>query len=453
MPTRPNNVTLTNSSVDVLNAIRNSASTNYRNYVPIATTGGENVRTIGAIIMDYPALQNEFLSALINRIAKVMLSSKLYENPWSTFKKGILEFGETIEEIFVDIARVKTFNPAVAEEEVFKREIPDVKSAFHILNYQKFYKSTISDNQLKQAFLSLDGVTNLIAKIVDSMYTGANYDEYQVMKYMLAKSILNGRFYPITTPAISSENSNAIVTAVKGASNNLTFMSTNYNPAGVHTYTDRNDQYVIIDSRFEAIMNVNTLATAFNMDKADFMGHTVMVDGFGNFDITRLNEIFTGDPTYTQIGQDELTALSQIPAVIVDKDFFMIFDNLLKFTEIYNSDGLYWNYAYHTWKTFSISPFANAIAFVTGTPEITAISVNPSTATISKGSSVQLTANVTTEFFAPQSVDWTSDNENVTVSKTGYVSVSNTATAGTVTITATSTFDPTKKSTATITVS
>ena len=138
MPSIPKTVTLTNSSVDVLNAIRNSATTNYRDYVPIATQSAESIREIGSVIMDYPALQNEFVSALINRIGRVLVTSRMYENPWSMFKRGMLEFGESIEEIFVNIAKPFTFDPAVAETEVFKREIPDVKSAFHVMNYQKF---------------------------------------------------------------------------------------------------------------------------------------------------------------------------------------------------------------------------------------------------------------------------------------------------------------------------
>ena len=137
MPTIPKQITLTNSSVDIVNAIRNNASTNYQNYVPIATPDADSIREIGAIIMDFPALQNEFLSALVNRIGRVLLTSRLYAHPLANFKKGLLEFGETVEEIFVNIAKPYQYDPAVAENTVFKREIADVRSAFHIMNYQK----------------------------------------------------------------------------------------------------------------------------------------------------------------------------------------------------------------------------------------------------------------------------------------------------------------------------
>ena len=139
MPTIPNTATLSGSSVDILNAIRNSASTNYRDYVPEARGSAQSIREIGAIIMQYPTLQNEFLSALVNRIGMVLITSKMYTNPWTVFKRGYLEFGETIEEIFVNIAKPFQYDPATAENKVFQREIPDVRAAFHTLNYQKFY--------------------------------------------------------------------------------------------------------------------------------------------------------------------------------------------------------------------------------------------------------------------------------------------------------------------------
>lgn len=453
MPVKPKIRTLTTSAADILNVIRNNASVDYRNYVPKADANDvESIRTIGAIIMDYPALQNEFLNALVNRIGRVMLTSKMYSNPIAFFKKGVLEYGESIEEIFVNIAKVQEFNPEIAEQEVFKRVVPDVRAAFHIMNYQKFYKATVTQEQLKQAFLSWDGVTDLIARIVDSMYTGANYDEFLVMKYLLARHILDGRVYPVTVPTVTAENAKAIITTVKGVSNKLTFMNSEYNPAAVRTFTDKTDQYMIVNSVFDATMDVNVLASAFNMDKAEFLGHRVLIDGFGDLDVARLGEIFAGDPTYNEPSQVELAALNAIPAVIVDKDWFMVFDMLTQFTEQYNGQGLYWNYFYHVWKTFSVSPFANSVLFVPGTPSVTSVTVSPTTASVPKGGSVSLSAVVATEYFAPQTVVWTSSADDVKVSAAGVVTVDADAKSTSATITATSAFDSTKKATCTVTV-
>lgn len=451
MATIPKVVTLTNSSVDILNAIRNNATQNYRDYVPKATPDADSIRQIGAIIMDYPALQNEFLSALVNRIGRVLITSKMYDNPWSFFKKGLLEFGETVEEIFVNIAKPFQFDPSVAESNVFKREIPDVRAAFHIMNYQKYYKATISNDQLRQAFLSWQGISDLIAKIVDSMYTGANYDEFQTMKYMLARHILDGHMYPVEIPEVTTANMKSVVSAIKGISNKYTFLSTQYNLAGVATYTDKTDQYMLVNSTFDATMDVEVLASAFNMDKAEFAGRRVLVDSFGSLDTARLAELFANDQTYEEIGSDELEALDQIPAVLVDRDWFMIFDNFYNFTEQYNGEGLYWNYWYHVWKTFSVSPFANNALFIPGTPGVTNITVNPANATVSAGQSVQLTANVETTNFAPKSVTWSVNSEYATVDNSGRVTMASNAPASTsVTVTAASTYDTAKKGTATV---
>lgn len=451
MATVPKIKTLTNTSVDVLNAIRNNATQNYRDYVPKATANADSIREIGAIIMDYPALQNEFLSALVNRIGRVLITSKMYDNPWAMFKKGMLEFGESIEEIFVNMAKPFQFDPAVAESNVFKREIPDVRAAFHIMNYQKYYKSTVSNDQLRQAFLSWQGITDLIAKIVDAMYTGANYDEFITMKYMLARHIIDGHMYPVEIPVLTEANMKQVVAKIKGISNQYEFQSNKYNLAGVYTHTLKRDQYLLINANFDATMDVEVLASAFNMSKAEFMGQRVLVDSFGSLDVERLKVLFKDDPTFKEPTQDELNALDAIPCVMVDRDWFMIFDNFYNFTEQYNGEGLYWNYWYHVWKTFSVSPFANNALFIPTTPTVTTVTVAPSTVTADVGQTVQFTATVTTTGFAPKAVTWSTNSANVDIDSSGKATI-NTGAKGSVTVTATSVFDGTKNGTATLTI-
>ena len=455
MPTKPQIKTLTNSSVDVLNAIRNNASINYRDYVPYATPDATSIREIGAIIMDYPALQNEFLSALVNRIGRVVLTSKMYDNPLAIFKQGMLEFGETIEEIFVNIAKPHQFDPSVAEQKVFAREIPDVKAAFHVMNYQKFYKATISNDQLRQAFLSWDGITDLIAKIVDAMYTAANYDEFQTMKYMVAKAIINGQMYPEQTSTTDAADA---VISFRAMSSGMEFLSGNYNVAGVYTHTLRDDQYLLIDSKFNATMDVNVLAAAFNMDRAEFLGHIILVDGFGNLDTARLAELFADNPNYEEIGSGDLALLAAVPAVLVDKNWFMVFDNFQNFTEQYNGEGLYWNYWYHVWKTFSVSPFANAVVFTTTAPGVTSVTVSPDALTLKAGQSGQLSATVVTTGFADKAVTWAvtshtgGEDGDVTVSPAGLVTVKAGTAATAAVITASAVADTSQKDSCNITI-
>lgn len=424
MATKAKSVTLAASSVDILNAIRNSASQTYQDRVPVATQN--NIKEVGNPIITFEAIQNEFLHALVNRIGRVLITSKSYENPLKRFKKGILEYGETVEEIFINIARAHEFDPNVAENEVFKREIPDVNAAFHRLNVKNFYKTTISNEQLRQAFLSTEGVSDLIARIVDSLYTGSEFDEFLIMKEMLADGINNGKFYAITVPEPTADKAHEIVTTIKGISNKLEFMSNIYNPMGVVTHSKKRNQILIVDAAFDAVIDVNVLASAFNMDKAEFMGQRILIDDFSDT---------TG-----------------VVAAIVDESWFMVFDNFIGFTENYNGQGLYWNYFYHVWKTYSKSPFANAVLFTTATNSITSVSVTPSTLSVSKGQYGKFSANVVVTGTPSKLVTWSVNSDNSTIDNTGMLYVSPNETLSSLTVTATSVVDGTKTGTATVTV-
>ena len=451
MATRPTKVTMDTNAVNIVNAIRNNNSNYYKDYVPAITDVSE-LRQIGKIIMDVPALQNEFLNALINRIAIVRITSKMFENPWSRFKKGFLEYGEVIEEVFVDLTRVFEFDPDDAEETLFKRVPPDVRAAFHVMNYQKFYKVTIERQRLAKAFLSANGMNDLITYIMTSIYTSAAYDEFLTMKYMLGRNILNGRLYPVEIAQVVKANMSDIVATVKGISNLLEFPERKYNPAHVFQHTDKTNQYLIINAKFDAAMDVNVLASAFNMDKASFMGQRVLIDSFGKLDNDRLAELFRDDPNYVAITAEEAQALDSLPLCLVDENFWMIYDNLNEFREVENGQGLYWNYFYHQWKTFSTSPYSNAILFVPTTPAISSVVVTPASATVAAGSNLALTTVVTAVGYAPQEVTYTSDNAKVTITEGGVVQIDSDAT-GTAEITIASVFDPTKTDTVEITIS
>ena len=111
--------------------------------------------------------------------------------------------------------------------------------------------------------------------------------------------------------------------------------------------------------------DVNVLASAFNMDKADFMGRLFLIDNWTSFDNERFDVIRENSDGIEEVTAGELALLANVKAVIVDENWFQIYDNNNKFTEKYVASGMYWNYFYHTWKTVSSSPFANAVVFVT----------------------------------------------------------------------------------------
>lgn len=354
------NNALNASTVDILNVIRQNASYSYQNSVP-EVTSYTDIPAVGEVIYGTPALANEFVNALVNRIGIVRAESAVFNNPYAILKKGKLEFGETIEEIFVNIAKVIDYKAEKGAEREFKRTLPDVRSAFHVINWAVLYPVTIEDEQLKKAFLTIDGVTDLIARIVDSIYTGAEYDEFLLFKYLIIKGVNDN---DIKIETLENPTMNDYAEAFRGTSNLLPFMGTAYNAQGVKTTTPRDKQVIFMDARFNAKFDVEVLAGAFHMDKADFMGRLFLIDNFTTFDNERWETIRENSTGLEEVTDTELAYMQNVKAILFDEDWFQVYDDLAKFTEKYISSGLYWNYFYHTWKVVSWSPFANAVAFM-----------------------------------------------------------------------------------------
>lgn len=363
MPRRIAQTTLNASTIDIMNVIRQNAPYDYQQNVPVVTQASD-IPKVGEVIYGTPAFANHFINALVNRIATVRVQSATFNNPYSILKKGYIEFGETIEDIFVGIINAVDYSAEKAHEREFKRSLPDVKSAFHTMNWRVFYPVTIQDEELRMAFLSINGVTDLIAKIVEQVYTSAEYDEFLLFKYLLIKSISHGK---LKTASVGTTNLSESAVAFRGTSNKLTFMGVNYNEAGVRTSTPKDRQVIFMDSTFNAQFDVDVLASAFNMDKANFMGRLFLIDDWNTFDNERFEVIRRESDGLEEVTANELAIMNNVKAVIADENWFQIYDNLSKFTEKYVASGLYWNYFYHTWKTISYSPFANAIVFCTST--------------------------------------------------------------------------------------
>ena len=361
--------TLNATTVDIINTIRQNAGYEYQSLVP-EITSEHDIPKVGEVLYGYPALANQFINALVNRIALVRVKSATFNNAYANLKKGYLEFGETVEEVFVNIAKAREFSAEKAEDRELKRSLPDVRSAFHAMNWRVQYPVTIQDEDLRMAFQSADGVQDLIAKIVDSVYTASEYDEFLLFKYLMIKSIAHGGMYPISIGDGTDLKDAAV--AFRGTSNNLTFIKTKYNSAGVHTNTDKASQIIFMDSDFNAKFDVNVLASAFNMEKADFMGRLHLIDDWTSFDNDRFSTIVANSDMIEEVTDAELALMANVKAVLVDEEWFQVYDNQNKFTEKYVASGEYWNYFYNVWKTVSASPFSNAVVFVTSSATITA---------------------------------------------------------------------------------
>ena len=471
MPNRPNKLTVTNVSKDVINAILNEGwSVNYRDYVPITATDADSIRDIGKIIMDAPNLRNAFASDLINRIVLVIVTSKMYENPWARLKKGKLDIGETVEEIFVNMAKAELYNPAGSAETVFKRSIPDIRAAFHVVNYQVFYPVTIENEDLSMAFTTQNGLYNLIEKIYETLYAADAYDEFNVMKYLIAEHINAGHIKAVSIPEPATDaDIRTAVTAIKATSNKMKFQTSDYNLAGVKTHVKHENQTIIVNADFDAAMDVQVLAAAFNMEKAEFLSKRLLVDSFGNIDIPRLAEcapelckniVYDTDghvvsAELKNISAGDLKNLDTIPAVIIDDEFMQIYDRLITMEDIRNPKGLYTNAFLHCWKIFSISPFAPAATFASSPADVMAVTVTPATANTVKGGDVKLVAAVEGIGFYDRSVTWSITGANSTgtvITAAGDLHVAADETAKTITVTATSNAKPSKTGSSTITV-
>lgn len=448
-----NNVTSRGQqTANILNAIRNEASRGYQETIPSAKNTYDSRQQVMNAILE-GGYRNEFLEALYNRIGKVILMNQTFNQPWGVFKKGILEYGEVIEQIFVDIAKPMVYNPARAEKELYKREIPDVKTMFYVINFKNFYKQTVQEYSLKQAFLTETGLYDLVASIITAMVNAAIADEFMVMKYVLGRAILDGRLKPVTIPTVERENYEDIVSTIKGVSNDWTFPTSEYNSLGITRQVKKDDQYLISTSRFDSVISVSVLAKAFNMSEAEFNGKDILVDGFGKFDLERLGELLAEDPNYVPFTDDEIEALQAIPAVLIDNDFFVMFDNLYLMNQKFNEEGLYFNHWLHRWSTVGTCWGANSVVFIEEEAKVDSVTVSPKVVTIPSGTNVKLNATVETTGFASKEVEWTTNVEGVTVFSDGNVVIPDTIEDGTViTVTATSVYDTTKYDTATITV-
>ena len=369
MPTKPRITTNTNISADVINAVKNSASSYYKDYVPYVTADSDSLRGIGAIIMNNPALENEFLSTLVNRIAFARIASRLYTNPLATLKKGVIDVGETVEDIFINIAKVYQYGEiagsgADTATNLFKRYEPDVRTAFYIMNSQLTYPVTVNRAMLKSAFKSWSGMDELISGIIQSVYTAAAYDEFNITKYLIGQHILNGKLAYYRFDDTSADKYKLCATQMRKVSNDFQFMSTDYNIAGVTTFTDSDKKVILINTDYDANIDTNVLASAFQLPYADYLNRRILIDGLGHLDITRLNKAFANDPTYEEPSDDDMAFLDKVAGVIIDEDFVQIYDNVFEMRDMPVANTLDHNYFLHMWQTYAVSPFANAVAVI-----------------------------------------------------------------------------------------
>lgn len=430
--------------------------------ISIQNTSTETLHEIGKVIQGYQPFRNSFVDTLMNRIVLTIVRGADWQEPTAVFNKGELEYGEQIEEAFVNLAHPFKFDQDKAEKNLFVRHFPDVRVAFYILNYQYYYPTTVSEEMLHTAFLSWQQLSDFVSKQVQTLYVSMRYDNYIVTKYMLCRNILNGGFASVKVADFTSNNNlGDLIATAKGTHTLFTeFLKPDYNRAGVYNSAAKDDVYIFLDAMLDARVDVNVLANAFNMDKTEFLGHRITVDGWANHDTARLAELFGNDVSYQPFTADELEVLDGIGALMVDKGAIMIYDRLQQMETAYNGLGLYTNYFLHKWRWYAISPFANAVVLTKDTFTITGVEVQKdgttvTTDTCKRGQSNVYDAVVSGTGVYNSAVAWSLEGatESGTYIMGGTLRVASNEPAGTeLTLTATSIADTTQKATVTVTV-
>lgn len=367
-PFRPTN------NVNILNAIRRNATIDYQRRIPAATQA--NVQDVVRGMLSWSPTRNEFVDALVNRIGMNIYRYNSWTNPLGKFKRGMLEFGDTIEEVNVGLLEAKRYNPdrEYLEEDLFGQERPDVQSSFHKINRQDFYKLTVNESLLKRAFLADDGLSGFITSLMAAPETSDNYDEFLLMTSLFGEYDKAGGFFYVNTPDVAASGSTetdakSFLRSVREYSQKLPFISTHYNAAGMPVAASPDELELFITPEASAAIDVEALAAAFNIEKAAIPSRTTVIPR-ENFGV---------------VGAQ---------AVLTTRDFFVVADSKLETTSVYNPVGLHSNYFLHHWQTISASRFVPALLFTTGEGSVITIAdtpvtgVTPITVTDSEGVSV-----------------------------------------------------------------
>ena len=331
---------------ELLNTIRDNASEIYQNRIPEATQN--NIETIQEAMTNpnNAVVTNEFISTLLNMIIKQVIHNKLFSDPLKALKKGKKPLGDTVEEIYTNFIKAKQYDASGSE--LLSRDLPDVKTVYHRMNRQDKYKVTVSPESIRKAFASYEKLDSFIQSIINTLYNSSELDEFILMKQLLKQAYDQNalKVMEVADPTTSDSNAKAFIKAVKTVSGGMQFPNDLYNSwltvqnvdsNPLITFSKKNEQVLIIDNATDVAINVDVLATVFNMSVAEFNDTAkIVIDAFP-------------DPS--------------MRACLVDKEFFQVFDDLVLFKEFENAEGLYKNYYLHVWQTLAYSPLVNGVCF------------------------------------------------------------------------------------------
>lgn len=345
------------SNHQIINAARNTIGGDFFSRVTEATQA--NVRETAAEIMDYRPNRNAFIDALVNVVGSHIAREMSWSNPLAEFKRGMLSFGDTIEETKVGLPKAKSYSADrdYLEKDIFGVEKPYAETNWHRTNREEYYKITVHPNELRKAFLSDGGLNALVNQLMQAPITADNWDEFLLMCSLFPQYEANGGFYRVNVPDarsidVDSHDAKQTMKKVRAMAEELTFMSTKYNAAGMQSAANRDDLVLFTTPQFNATMDVDVLAASFNMERTTLAGRQISVpqDQFG---------------------------LDGAQAILTTRDFFVVADTTLENTNAPNPVGLTHNYFMHHHSIISQSRFAPAVLFHTGQDDGQVVELTP----------------------------------------------------------------------------
>lgn len=333
------------NNVDFLNGIRHKTSSEFQKRIPEATKA--NFQDSIQNLMRNRPLRNEFVDALLNQIGLILVQNASYQNMFAEFKRGMLDYGDTIEEVQIGLAKGYTYDHDrdYLEKVLFGRETPDVQSSFHKINREQMYKITIDQPTLTRAFTSEYGLSDFITKLMEVPSTSDNWDEFLLTTALFKEYDNADGFFKINVPDVSSADSTAadakkLIRRMRETAENFAFLNTKYNAAGMPVHADRSKLLVILSPEANAALDVEALAAAFNIDKSALAGRILVVPA-------------------------EFIGIDGFQAILTTTDFFVMADVRYETTMQPNPAGLYDNFFLHHWSIISTSRFAPAVLFTT----------------------------------------------------------------------------------------
>ena len=431
------------SLVTSLNRIREISSTIYHQYIPELTSDSD-IGKLATPVLSVPEVYNEFCSALVNRIVYTQFLAKAFRNPFVVLEGDALPLGYAGQEVYVNPTKGRVYNAEDFAGLLIKYEA-DVKVQYTHINMDVQYPVTFSRQQLKKAFTSWSDLETFIENLSNSLYNGAYIDEYNATKQLISGAFKDNIAQYVTVSAVNSEaNAKAFVTKARELFLQFQTPSSAYNSWAkiggegrpVVTWTNPEDVVFIVRNDVRAYMDVNVLASAFNMDKAELLGNIITINDFDIYD-DEGTKIYDG---------------SGILGMIADKAWFRIRRQDMFMDEFYNPNNRSIQYYLNNIKMYNMSLFANGVVIATSAPTVASTAIEfvetAAQATCAEGAKKTLHINVT-PFQANDTITFTSGTEakatvekvdNRTVEVTGVDDGTSVITATNGTVSATITF-------------